>query len=87
MNQKRVHLQAGPVLVQTQKKQVSLANTGLLQKMSKVKFLFLFSLLVWMTPLLMAQTITTGTIATPTSAGASILAFNKFFSKPSRVIY
>ena len=88
MNQKRVHLQAGPVLVQAQKPQVSLANTGLLQKMSKVKFLFLFSLLVWMTPLLvMAQTITTGTIASPTCAGASILAFNKIFSKPSRVIY
>lgn len=72
MNQKRVHLQAGPVLVQAQKKQVSLANTGLLQKMSKGKFFFLVSLMVWMTPLLIAQTITTGTIASPICAGSTI---------------
>jgi hypothetical protein len=77
MNQKRVHLQAGPVLLQAQKPQVSLANTDLLQKMSKGKFSFLFSLMVWMTPLLMAQSITTGTIATPTCAGASTLTFNQ----------
>jgi hypothetical protein len=77
MNQKRVHLQAGPVLVQAQKPQVSLANTGLLQKMSRGKFFFFFNLLVWMTPLLMAQTITTGTIASPTCAGVSTLASNQ----------
>jgi hypothetical protein len=57
-----VHQQAGPVNGQLQEKQVSLANSGLLPKLSKVKFFFLFSLLVWMTPLLMAQTITTGTL-------------------------
>ncbi len=72
MNQKRVHLQARPVLVQAQKLQVSLESNDFLQKMSKGKFFFLFSLMVWMTPLLMAQTITTGTIASPICAGATI---------------
>ena len=82
-------MQAGPVLVQAQKKQVSFANNGLLQKMSKGKFFFLFSLMVWMTPLLMAQTITTGTIASPICAGATIsipYTITGVFTSPNRFV-